>query len=112
MTNNGLVQNGFSSEGLDPEVIDALEKEVRETAVMICAEQPDIPEPHSMTDLDSFSFVETLLELENKLERKLMEHLDEFKGKTFRDLAVAIARVQEAQDAAGGKTAEAGSGNS
>lgn len=112
MTNNGLVQENDSYGDLDPEVIDELEKQVRETAVMICAEQPDIPEPSSLTDLDSFSYVETLLELENKLERKLLEHLDDFKGQTFRDLAVGVARVQAQQDAAPRDTAGTGSAHS
>lgn len=84
-----------TGEGLDPAVVDGLEQTVRETAVMICAEQPDVPEPGNLKDLDSFSMVQVLLELENILDRKLLERLEEFRGESFRDLAVFIARLQQ-----------------
>lgn len=112
MTNSELVRENDTYEDLDPAALDELEKLVRDIAVVICAEQPDIPQPDTLTDLDSFSFVETLLELENQLERKLLEHLDDFRGKTFRDLAAGIARVQAQQDAARGEASGSASGDS
>ncbi|MEV4013015.1 hypothetical protein AB0J35_21155 [Nonomuraea angiospora] len=69
---------------------------VRETARMICAEQPDMPEPQNLKDLDSFSFVQVALELENSLNIKILEKLENFKGEQFEDLAAFIVECQEA----------------
>ncbi|MDI6105189.1 hypothetical protein QLQ12_42050 [Actinoplanes sp. NEAU-A12] len=80
---------------LDPQLVDGVEKVVRETAIMICAEQPDVPEPSSLNDLDSFSLVQVLLELENVLEIQLLEKLEPFDGDTFRDLAEFIVGLAD-----------------
>ncbi|MEU4806646.1 hypothetical protein [Actinosynnema sp. NPDC023587] len=70
-------------------------------AKMICAEQPDVPEPKTARDLDSFSFVQVVLEIENHYDVKLLESLDDFRGESFDDLAeFAIARAGAA-DAVG-----------
>ena len=61
------------------------------TAKSICADQPDVPEPKSLGDLDSFSFVQVILELENITGNKILERLEHFKGDTFEDLAAFIA---------------------
>jgi len=61
------------------------------TAKSICADQPDMSEPNSLGDLDSFSFVQVILELENITGKKLLERLEHFKGDTFEDLAAFIA---------------------
>jgi acyl carrier protein len=76
-----------------PKLVDEVEEIVRHTAKMICAEQPDVPEPDSLRDLDSFSLVQVLLELENQLKMKLLERMENFEGETFRDLAELIVRL-------------------
>lgn len=63
---------------------------VGKTARMICAEQPDVAEPESIRDLDSFSFVQIVLELENVYDVKLLEGLEGFDGDEFADLADVI----------------------
>ncbi|MBK1787881.1 hypothetical protein [Prauserella cavernicola] len=63
---------------------------VRETARTICAEQPDMPEPKTLKDLDSFSFVQVVLELENSYQVKVLEDLENFSGDQFEDLAEFI----------------------
>ncbi|TKK87206.1 hypothetical protein FDA94_19025 [Herbidospora galbida] len=68
---------------------------VRETARMICAEQPDVPEPNTLKDMDSFSFVQMALELENSYQVKLLEKLENFSGERFEDLADFIIAVLE-----------------
>lgn len=78
---------------IDPKMVDDIEVVVRDTAKMICAEQPDVPEPQALHDLDSFSLVQILLELENLLKMKLLERVDAFEGDTFRDLADFIVRL-------------------
>lgn len=85
---------------IDPRRVDELEQKVRETAQMICAEQPDVPEPESLLDLDSFSVVQVLLELENSLDLKLLERMEDFQGETFRDLAEFILRPPGQDDEA------------
>jgi len=64
-------------------------------ATMICDEQPDVPQPESVTDLDSFSMVQVLLELENTTGLNLLERFEGFKGTLFDDLAVFVVRVAE-----------------
>jgi acyl carrier protein len=78
---------------VDPKLVDEIEEIVKFTAEMICAEQPDVPEPQTLRDLDSFSMVQVLLELENKLEMRLLERMESFTGETFRDLADFIVRL-------------------
>jgi acyl carrier protein len=72
---------------------------VAETARMICAEQPDMPEPHSLKDLDSFSFVQVTLELENSLNIKILEKLENFRGEQFEDLAAFLIECRQAAEA-------------
>ncbi|WFE36496.1 hypothetical protein [Micromonospora sp. WMMD975] len=84
--------------------VDELTDVVTRTARMICAEQPDVPEPGSLQDMDSFSMVQMLLELENGLDMKLLEKMEGFRGESFRDLARFIVRVrgeEQAADSAG-----------
>ncbi|MBB6421370.1 hypothetical protein [Streptomyces sp. AK010] len=102
MANDELAQKSNTYENLDPQVVDKLEETVRETAIKICAEQPDVPEPANLADLDSFSMVQVLLELENILDRKILERLEEFEGKSFRDLAEFIARLLAEDEVANG----------
>ena len=80
--------------------VDEVEKLVREIALMICEEQPDMPEPESLTDLDSFSVVQVLLEVENTTGRKLLEKFEDFtEGEEFRDLAAYIVKIVAEEDA-------------
>ncbi|WP_179956973.1 hypothetical protein [Amycolatopsis anabasis] len=65
---------------------------LKEIAKMICAEQPDVPEPETVKDLDSFSFVQVILEVENEYNIKILENLDEFSGESFDDLADFILK--------------------
>jgi acyl carrier protein len=76
-----------------PALVDEIEEIVRNTAKMICAEQPDVPEPEDLRSLDSFSLVQILLELENSLKMKLLERVEDFEGESFRDLAEYIVRL-------------------
>jgi hypothetical protein len=78
---------------ISPHTIDELEEVVRDTAIMICAEQPDVPRPESLSDLDSFSLVQVLLELENVLNMRLLEKMEHYEGPSFRELATFIARI-------------------
>ncbi|MBB5958547.1 acyl carrier protein [Saccharothrix tamanrassetensis] len=90
---------------VDLTLVDEVEEMVRNTAQLICSEQPDVPEPQSLVDLDSFSMVQILLELENTTGMKLLERFENFQeGETFRDLAAFIVRLAAEDDAA----AEAG----
>ncbi|MEV4752945.1 hypothetical protein AB0K21_41930 [Streptosporangium sp. NPDC049248] len=84
--------------GVDLTLIDDVERMVRGTAEMICAEQPDVPQPESLHDLDSFSMVQVLLELENTTQLKLLERFEGFEGETFRDLAEFIVRFTAKDD--------------
>ncbi|MER6175764.1 hypothetical protein [Streptosporangium sp. NPDC001681] len=77
---------------VDLTLVDDVERMVRGTAEMICAEQPDVPQPESLHDLDSFSMVQILLELENTTQLKLLERFEGFQGETFRDLAEFIVK--------------------
>ena len=87
-----------------------VEEMVREIARMICAEQPDMPEPESLRDLDSFSVVQVLLEVENTTDRKLLEKFEDFtEGEEFRDLAAYIVKIVAEEDAAPAGTPAAGS---
>lgn len=79
--------------------VDEVEAMVREIAQMICAEQPDMPEPHSLEDLDSFSVVQVLLEVENATGRKLLEKMEGFtEGEQFRDLANYLVEIVVEED--------------
>jgi acyl carrier protein len=78
---------------IDWKAVDEITEVVRETARTICAEQPDVPEPQELRDLDSFSMVQVLLELENSLNMKLLEQMETFDGETFRDLGEFIVRI-------------------
>ncbi|MET7395822.1 hypothetical protein ABZS66_20240 [Dactylosporangium sp. NPDC005572] len=82
--------NRALAEQIDPALVDKIEEIVRTTAHTICAEQPDVPEPGNLRELDSFSMVQVLLELENSLEMKLLEKMEHFEGESFRDLAEFI----------------------
>ncbi len=84
---------------VDDAFVDEMETVVRTTAEMICAEQPDVPKPESLYDLDSFSMVQILLELENTLQMKLLERLEGFEGTTFRDVGLFIIRMAQEDDA-------------
>ncbi|RZQ61152.1 hypothetical protein [Amycolatopsis suaedae] len=80
--------------------VDDVEAMVRNIAKMICAEQPDMPEPESLRDLDSFSVVQVLLEVENTTNRKLLEKFEDFtEGEEFRDLAEFIVKIVAEVDA-------------
>nr|AXL06657.1 hypothetical protein [uncultured bacterium] len=65
---------------------------VAAAARMICAEQPDVPEPASIADLDSFSMVQIVLELENIYHVRLLELIEEFDGAEFSELADVIMK--------------------
>jgi hypothetical protein len=74
--------------------VDEVEELVRSTAKTICAEQPDMPEPQSLSDMDSFSVVQMLLEIENTSGRKLLEKFESYAyGEEFRDLAEHIVAI-------------------
>lgn len=83
---------------VDLTLVDDVEQTVRKTAFMICDEQPDVPRPETLRDLDSFSMVQVLLELENITSMKLLERFEEFSGETFRDLAEYIVRLAQRDD--------------
>ena len=87
MVNRALVAE------IDPKLVDKVEEIVRETALTICAEQPDVPQPDHLRELDSFSMVQVLLELENSMDMKLLEKMEHFEGESFRDLAEFILIV-------------------
>lgn len=78
---------------IDWAAVDELAKAVEETAHTICAEQPDVPQATNLRDLDSFSMVQVLLELENNLDMKLLENMERFEGESYRDLAEFIVRL-------------------
>ncbi|MGQ0838788.1 hypothetical protein [Actinokineospora sp.] len=86
-------------------LVDELAELIRATANVICDEQPDVPQPADLGDLDSFSTVQVVLELENVLEVKLLEALGEFRGDTFRDLAGFIVDTSVEADEIDGFTA-------
>jgi hypothetical protein len=74
--------------------VDAVEELIRTTALTICAEQPDMPEPKSLSDMDSFSVVQMLLEIENVSGRKLLEKFEDYSyGEDFHDLADHIVHI-------------------
>jgi len=87
--------------------VDEVEEMVRSISKMICAEQPDMPEPESLRDMDSFSVVQVLLEIENTTERKLLEKIDNFiDGEEFRDLAEYLVKIMNEEDEPQDATAE------
>jgi hypothetical protein len=74
--------------------VNKVEELVRSTATTICAEQPDMPEPQSLSDMDSFSVVQMLLEIENVSGRKLLEKFEDYAyGEDFHDLAEHIVAI-------------------
>ncbi|MFF8916085.1 hypothetical protein ACF08M_22830 [Streptomyces sp. NPDC015032] len=79
----------------DPVVVGALTELVRDTAYMICGEQPGVPRPNLLTDLDSFSSVQLMLELEKSTEVMLLEDLGYFPGTTFADMAEHVLTIAE-----------------
>lgn len=80
--------------------VQSVEELVRTTAKEICAEQPDMDEPQSLADMDSFSVVQMLLEIENVTGRKLLEKFEEFSyGEEFKDLAEHIVHIVTWEDA-------------
>ncbi|KWT63840.1 hypothetical protein ADL21_00285 [Streptomyces albus subsp. albus] len=81
--------------GRDPVVVGALTDLVRDTAYMICGEQPGVPQPHLVTDLDSFSSVQLMLELEKATEVNLLEDLGYFEGASFADMAEHVLGIAE-----------------
>jgi acyl carrier protein len=96
---------------------DELIEALRNTAKMICAEQPDVPEPEVLKDLDSFSFVQVILEIENEYNVRVLERLDDFIGGTFEDLADFILEhgaeePQPLQEARLAREAQAGTAGS
>ncbi|MFC4534472.1 hypothetical protein [Sphaerisporangium dianthi] len=70
-----------------------------ETAEAYREELPDLPEEIELTDLDSFTMVQLILNLEDKLGIVVLEKVPEFQGKTFDELADFI--VETATDATG-----------
>lgn len=93
----------MSDEGRSPEDsrirVEGVARMAKNMATMICDEQPDVPQPESVTDLDSFSMVQVLLELENTTGLNLLERFEGFKGTLFDDLAVFVVRVAEEEGA-------------
>lgn len=81
--------------GGKPLIVEEFTEVIRRTAVTICSEQPDVPEPEELGDLDSFSMVQVLLDLENELGMKVLEELEGFDGRTFREVAEHIAGIAE-----------------
>lgn len=81
--------------GRDPVVVGTLTELVRDAAYMICGEQPGVPRPNLLTDLDSFSSVQLMLELEESTEVMLLEDLGHFRGATFGDMAEHILVIAE-----------------
>jgi hypothetical protein len=74
--------------------VDEVEKLVRDIAKVICDEQPDMPEPQSLADMDSFSVIQMLLQIENATGRKLLEKFESYSfGEEFRDLATHIVAI-------------------
>ncbi|MFI0979450.1 hypothetical protein ACH4SP_20930 [Streptomyces sp. NPDC021093] len=88
----------------DPLFIEEFTELIRRTAATICAEQPDIPEPEELRDLDSFSMVQVVLDLENSLDVKVLEELEGFDGRTFRELAELVEELAERKDASAALT--------
>jgi len=72
------------------EALSDLAELIKITATGICDEHPDVPEPHHMLDMDSFSIVHVLLELDNSLDMELLENMEEHRGETFENLASFI----------------------
>ncbi|KUL55240.1 hypothetical protein ADL22_01310 [Streptomyces sp. NRRL F-4489] len=90
-----MLDNATAKDSSAPAFIDEFTEVIRRTAATICAEQPDVPEPEELRDLDSFSMVQVLLDLENELEMKVLEELEGFEGRTFREIAEHIAGIAE-----------------
>ncbi|MFK0295381.1 hypothetical protein ACIQU6_33605 [Streptomyces sp. NPDC090442] len=90
-----MLENAIATDSSAPTFLDEFTELIRRTAATICAEQPDVPEPEELRDLDSFSMVQVLLDLENELELKVLEELEGFEGRTFREIAEHIAGIAE-----------------
>jgi hypothetical protein len=83
-----------ASTAVDLTNVGQVEEMVRTIAAQICAEQPDMPEPGSLQDLDSFSMVQVLLEIENTTGHKILEKFETYEeGGEFRDLATFLVRA-------------------
>ncbi len=93
-------------EQIDPGLVDEMEEIIRKIAKDICAEQPEVPEPSSLVDLDSFSMVQVLLEIENSMHIKLLEAMEGFQGQEFRDLADYVVVVLDDQGVGGTEGAD------
>ncbi|WP_164414857.1 hypothetical protein [Streptomyces salinarius] len=76
-------------------IVDQFSEFMRYIAIDVCAEQPDVPEPKELRDLDSFSIVQVMLEIENELDMRLLEELEGFEGTTFREIAEHVVDVTE-----------------
>lgn len=63
---------------------------VRQIASTVCEVDPDTVAAMTLADLDSFTFVQLVLELEHILDVLVLEELVNFSGNTFDDLAVFI----------------------
>ncbi|SFX77544.1 hypothetical protein OH786_35765 (plasmid) [Streptomyces atratus] len=89
------MSNGTVAADRDPVVVGALTELVRDAAYMICGEQPGVPRPNLLTDLDSFSSVQLMLELEKSTEVMLLEEVGYFRGETFGDMAEHVFVIAE-----------------
>ncbi|MET9247284.1 hypothetical protein [Nonomuraea sp. NPDC003709] len=57
------------------------------TAEAYREELPDLPDQIELTDLDSFTLVQLILNIEDSLGIVVLEKVPEFKGETFLELA-------------------------
>ncbi|TDD37562.1 hypothetical protein E1287_08285 [Actinomadura sp. KC06] len=69
-----------------------LEARLREIVVDVCEADAATVESMTLGDLDSFTFVQLVLEVEHQLNVLVLEDLVEFSGRTFEDLAVFILK--------------------
>lgn len=75
------------------EYVAKLSSSVREVAEQICAEQPNVPRPEELVDLDSFSSIQTMLELENRMDVQFLESLGQFTGSTYDEIAEFVLQT-------------------
>lgn len=66
---------------------------IRRIADMICGEQPGVPRPEDFTELDSFSVVQVLIELEGRLGVELLERLEAFRIGSFSELGSVVVEI-------------------
>ncbi|QFU89751.1 hypothetical protein YIM_22870 [Amycolatopsis sp. YIM 10] len=78
---------------VDPDLVEKLTVLTRDIAYMVCGEQPDVPQPENLRDLDSFLVVQVLLELENSTGVMMLEELEDAQAETFGELANNIIRI-------------------